>query len=69
MVVIFLTVLESTIYEASERDFRTVLANDATSLVYDVGLRELKNIGVSIMSADECIKWLGSLGVEPTTTK
>ena len=59
----------TTIYEASERDFRTVLAKDATSLVYDVGLRELKNIGVSIMSADECVKWLGSLEVEPTTTK
>jgi nicotinamidase-related amidase len=58
----------TTIYEASERDFRTVLAKDATSLVYDIGLQELKNIGVSIMSADECVIWLGSLEVEPTTT-
>ena len=59
----------TTIYEASERDFRTILAKDATSLVYNIGLQELKNIGVSIMSSDECVKWLGCLEVEPTTTE
>jgi nicotinamidase-related amidase len=59
----------TTIYEASERDFRIVLAKDATSFVYDVGLQELKNIGVSIMSAEECVRWIGSLEVERTTTK
>ena len=59
----------TTIYEASERDFRTVLAKNATSLVYDIGLQELKNIGVSIKSAGECVIWLGSLEVERTTTK
>jgi hypothetical protein len=26
-----------------------------------LGLQELKNIGVSIMSSDESVKWLGSL--------
>lgn len=57
----------TTIYEASERDFRIVLAKDATSLVYDTALQELKNIGVSIMSADECVTWLGSLEVGPKT--
>ena len=56
----------TTIYEASERDFRTVLAKDATSLIYDIGLQELKNIGVSIMNAEECVTWHGSLEVEPT---
>jgi nicotinamidase-related amidase len=54
----------ATIYEASERDFRIVLAKDATSLVYDIGLQELKAIGVSILSADECVSWLGPLEVE-----
>jgi nicotinamidase-related amidase len=54
----------ATIYEASERDFRIVLAKDATSLVYDIGLQELKAIGVSIMSDDECVSWLGSLEVQ-----
>src|ERR671934_3108383 len=41
----------TTIYEASERDFRIVLAKDATSVpVYDIALQELKNIGVSVMN-------------------
>jgi nicotinamidase-related amidase len=57
----------TTIYEASERDFRTVLAKDGTSALYDIGLEELKNIGVSVMSTDECIAWLDSVGVEHTT--
>jgi len=48
----------TTIYEASERDFRIVLADDATSVIYDIARQELKNIGVSIMNTDECIKWL-----------
>ncbi len=49
----------TTIYEVSERDFRIVLAKDATSLIYDIGLRELENIGVSLMNTDECMAWLG----------
>jgi nicotinamidase-related amidase len=48
----------TTIYEASERDFKIVLAKDATSLVYDIGLQELKSIGVSVMDTDELVKWL-----------
>jgi nicotinamidase-related amidase len=49
----------TTIYEASERDFRIVLAKDATSAIYDIGLRELKNIGVVLMDIDACMNWLG----------
>ena len=49
----------TTIYEASETDFRIVLANDATSARYDIGLRELKNTGVVLMDIDACINWLG----------
>ena len=48
----------TTIYEASERDFKIVLAKNATSLVYDIGLQELRNIGVSLMNTDECIAWV-----------
>jgi nicotinamidase-related amidase len=48
----------TTIYEASERDFRIILVKDATSLIYDMGLQELQNIGVSLMNTDECIAWL-----------
>jgi len=49
----------TTIYEASERDFKIVMAEDATSRTYDIALQELKNIGVSLMDTDECIAWLG----------
>jgi nicotinamidase-related amidase len=48
----------TTIYEASERDFKIVLAKDATSLIYDIALQELKNIGVSLMNVDECLQWI-----------
>ncbi len=48
----------TTIYEASERDFKIVLVNDATSLIYDVGVQELKNIGVRAMGTDQCVAWL-----------
>jgi nicotinamidase-related amidase len=33
----------TTIYEASERDFRTILAKDATPVIYDIALQKLKN--------------------------
>ena len=41
----------TSIYEASERDFRVVLARDAISGLYERGERELRNIGVRLMSA------------------
>src|SRR5215218_10526629 len=50
----------TTIYEASERDFRIILAKDATSFIYNIGLQELENIGVSVMDTDECIAWLAN---------
>ena len=50
----------TTIYEASERDYRIVLATDATSALYDRALQELKNIGVLVMNTGECISWLGA---------
>jgi nicotinamidase-related amidase len=34
----------TTIYEASERDFRIVLAKDATSVMYDIALQEVHDI-------------------------
>jgi nicotinamidase-related amidase len=45
----------TTVYEASERDFRVVLIKDATSKVYGQGLQELENIGVELMTSDECV--------------
>ncbi len=48
----------ATLYEASERDFRTVLVTDAVSGLYDRGAQELGKIGVTLMDADACIAWL-----------
>jgi nicotinamidase-related amidase len=48
----------TTVYEASERDFRVVLISDATSNVYERGLHELDKIGVELMTADDCIATL-----------
>jgi nicotinamidase-related amidase len=45
----------TSIYEASERDFRVVLARDAVSGLYEQGERELVNIGVALMSAAEVV--------------
>jgi nicotinamidase-related amidase len=42
----------TSIYEASERDFRIVLATDAISGLYERGERELSNIGVRMMSSE-----------------
>jgi nicotinamidase-related amidase len=52
----------TTIYEASERDFRIVLAKDAVSQVYDRGLEELKNIGVSLLTSNEVCQLLSEAG-------
>jgi nicotinamidase-related amidase len=41
----------TSIYEASERDFRIVVARDAVSGIYDRGREELEGIGVAMMDA------------------
>lgn len=43
----------TTIYEASERDFRVVLAEDAVSGLYERGRQEMDNIGVKLLSASD----------------
>ncbi|MDP0496623.1 MAG: isochorismatase family cysteine hydrolase [Verrucomicrobiota bacterium JB024] len=43
----------TSIYEASERDFRVVLARDAVSGLYDKGEQELEAIGVRLCSTAE----------------
>ncbi len=42
----------TSIYEASERDFRIVVARDALSGLYDRGQRELENIGVRFLTVE-----------------
>lgn len=51
----------ASIYEASERDFKIILAYDAVSGIYKPGIDEMKNIGVNIFSAGEIIKELNGL--------
>ncbi len=46
----------TSIYEASERDFRVVLVNDAISQLYPKGEEEMKNIGVSLLETAEVKK-------------
>ena len=43
----------TSIYEASERDFRVVLPTDAISGLYERGERELAAIGVQLMTSDQ----------------
>jgi len=48
----------TSIYEASERDYRLVLATDAVSGCYDRGQAELASIGVELMESDNIVKSL-----------
>lgn len=45
----------TTVYEASERDFKIVFVTDAVSRTYKRGLLELKNIGVNLVTTEEFI--------------
>jgi nicotinamidase-related amidase len=48
----------TSIYEASERDFRVVLAEEAVSGLYDQGRLELRNIGVHLMKTGDLVRQL-----------
>jgi len=50
----------TTIYEASERDFRIVLVEDAVSGIYRQGKEELLNIGVHLWSTEILINRLNT---------
>ncbi len=52
----------ASVYEASARDFRIVLATDALCNATDESVRELGRIGVYQMDSDNCIAWLASGG-------
>lgn len=55
----------TSIYEASERDFRIVLVEDAVSGIYDRGRDEMKNIGVSLMSSAMLAEAISSATYSP----
>jgi len=50
----------TTVYEASERDFRALLVADAVSGLDDRGAQELRNIGVALLDTDACVAWLSA---------
>ena len=45
----------TSIYEASERDYKIVLIEDAVSGLYPIGLAEMKNIGVFLMKSSDVL--------------
>jgi len=51
----------TSIYEASERDFRIVLATDAISGLYEKGEQEMRNIGVELTTTGALAKRLQSI--------
>lgn len=51
----------TSIYEASERDFRIALVEDAISGLYDRGRDEMKNIGVCLMTLKELAQSLTAI--------
>ena len=54
----FPTPPRSTVYAASNRDFRIVLATDAISGATDAGLDELAQIGVYLMGSEQLLNWM-----------
>jgi nicotinamidase-related amidase len=48
----------TTIYDASQRDYRLAFVPDATSRTYETGLAELADIGVALKQSDEIADWL-----------
>lgn len=48
----------TSIYEASERDFRVVLVKDAISQLYPKGEQEMQNIGVNVLETCDIEKLL-----------
>jgi nicotinamidase-related amidase len=55
----------TSIYEASERDFRVVVVTDAISGLYDRGQEELSGIGVSLMTAAAVAEWMHASVASP----
>jgi nicotinamidase-related amidase len=52
----------TSIYEASERDFRIVLVADAMSGLYDTGIQECRGIGVTVHDVATTLAWLAGSG-------
>ncbi len=55
----------TSIYETSERDLKIVLVSDATSGLYEQGEKEMRNIGVSVLTTTELTQKLEGSAAEP----
>lgn len=53
----------TTLYEASERDYRTVVATNALSQLYAKGEEEISGIGACLLSSAEIVERLTSLAL------
>lgn len=51
----------TSIYEASERDFKLGLVTDAMSRVYEQGIEELENIGVTMLTTEQILARLKNI--------
>jgi nicotinamidase-related amidase len=49
----------TSIYEASERDFRIVVVSDALSGLDERGIKECRAIGVDVRNLASTLEWLG----------
>jgi nicotinamidase-related amidase len=56
----FATGTRATVYEATARDFRTVVVTDALASATEEGIRELGRMEVYLMTADSCLAWLNN---------
>lgn len=54
----FVTGTRATIYEASARDFRTIVVTDALASATEDGVRELGRLGVYLMTSQACLTWV-----------
>jgi nicotinamidase-related amidase len=59
----------TSIYEASERDFRIVAATDAISGAYERCIAELRNIGVLAVTTEGALAWFAGEPVEASLAK
>jgi nicotinamidase-related amidase len=53
----------TSIYEASERDFRIVLVENAVSGLYKKAIEEMKNIGVSVLTVSKILQEINAVRV------
>lgn len=57
----------TSVYEASERDYRLVLVEGAVSGLYEQGGAEMRNIGVHLQRTDDIVGALSSRAPQRTT--